>query len=166
MDIWGQIHLSYVCVHRYVRSLDSNQLGGKMSTSNTCAPRQFVQNNGSNPLGLPNGGQINPCGLIANSNFNDSFTASVGAIPLAIDVRALPCTTPPPQLSTRNVPVNFTLLRLLHGDHLLYRGECHLQKVTVDLECIPLPLTTIIFQLIIPKGHLVCQFRRAAACRC
>ena len=82
--------------HRYVRSLDSKQLGGGNSTSSTCAPAQYVGNNGSNPLGLPNGGRINPCGLIAVSNFNDSFSASIGATPLAIDVRRPAGPAPPP----------------------------------------------------------------------
>lgn len=81
---------------RYVRSIDSKQLGGKNSSSSVCSPAQYVGNDASNPLGLPDGGRINPCGLIANSNFNDSFTASVGAVPLPIDVRrrTLPASLP------------------------------------------------------------------------
>lgn len=68
----------YQNYRRYVRSLDSKQLGGKNSTSSACSPQQF-QGPAGQQSGLPNGGRINPCGLIAYSNFNDSFTATTAA---------------------------------------------------------------------------------------
>lgn len=68
-----------------MRSLDSKQLGGKNSTSSACNPERYRGNQGSQP-GLPNDGKVNPCGLIAWSEFNDTFTASANGISLPIDV--------------------------------------------------------------------------------
>ena len=66
-------------------------MGGKGSASSSCSPQQYV--NGSANGALADDGQIDPCGLIAWSFFNDSYTASIvssggGAPqPVAIDVR-------------------------------------------------------------------------------
>jgi LEM3 (ligand-effect modulator 3) family / CDC50 family len=79
-------------LHRYVRSLDSKQLGGKNSTSSACEPIQYVGNDGKN-ASLPNQGRINPCGLIAWSNFNDTFAVSVGGRSQPIDV-SIQCQAP------------------------------------------------------------------------
>jgi LEM3 (ligand-effect modulator 3) family / CDC50 family len=68
-----------------VRSLDSKQQGGKNSTSSACEPIQYVGNKGKNSS-LPNQGKVNPCGLIAWSNFNDTFAVSVGGRSQPIDV--------------------------------------------------------------------------------
>ena len=70
-------------------------MGGKGSASSSCSPQQYV--NGSANGALPDDGQIDPCGLIAWSFFNDSYTASIVSgsstpQPLAIDVRR--CTPP------------------------------------------------------------------------
>jgi LEM3 (ligand-effect modulator 3) family / CDC50 family len=73
------------CPCRYVRSLDSKQLGGKNSTSGACEPVQYLGDNGKNNS-LPNQGRVNPCGLIAYSNFNDTFAVSVGGRAQTIDV--------------------------------------------------------------------------------
>ncbi len=73
--------------HRYVRSLDSKQLGGKNSTSSACAPIRYL--GGSTNDSLPNDGRINPFGLIAWSNFNDTFAVSADGRDLAIDVGLL-----------------------------------------------------------------------------
>jgi LEM3 (ligand-effect modulator 3) family / CDC50 family len=73
------------CHCRYVRSLDSKQLGGKNSTSGACEPVQYLGDNGKNNS-LPNQGRVNPCGLIAYSNFNDTFAVSVGGRAQTIDV--------------------------------------------------------------------------------
>ena len=55
---------------RYVQSLDSNQLLGQFEDSKT------VNNGFCTPLSLaPNGSPYYPCGLIANSLFNDSFSS-------------------------------------------------------------------------------------------
>lgn len=78
----AEVHASLRC--RYVRSLDSKQLGGKNSSSSACDPLQYV--NDQKNSSLPNNGKINPCGLIAWSNFNDTFSATVGGQALAIDV--------------------------------------------------------------------------------
>jgi hypothetical protein len=74
----------YQNYRRYVRSLDSSQLGGENSTSSACDPIRYVNNRGSNP-DLPNGGRINPCGLIAWSNFNDTFAVTSGGRSIAVD---------------------------------------------------------------------------------
>lgn len=84
---------------RYVRSLDSSQLGGDNSTSSACDPIRYV-NGGSSNTSLPNGGRINPCGLIAWSNFNDTFAAAAGGRPLAIDVSIPHMPPSQPSLST------------------------------------------------------------------
>jgi len=49
---------------RYVKSLDTDQLKGKPVAGSACAPLQ------NDPKGKP----YYPCGLIANSQFNDTFT--------------------------------------------------------------------------------------------
>lgn len=78
----------YMLLCRYVRSLDSKQLGGDNSSSSACSPQQYLGHDGEQP-DLPNNGKINPCGLIAHSNFNDSFTATANGIPLEIDVSTI-----------------------------------------------------------------------------
>lgn len=83
---WFILPPNLLCLFcRYVRSLDSKQLGGKNSSSSACEPIQYVGDRGRNGS-LPNDGKVNPCGLIAWSNFNDTFSASVGGRALAIDV--------------------------------------------------------------------------------
>ncbi|KAK9902257.1 hypothetical protein WJX75_009793 [Coccomyxa subellipsoidea] len=73
---------------RYVRSRDDSQTGSGSGGSSKCAPQQYV--NGVPDPSLPHNGEINPCGLIAWSFFNDSYTANVvGAdgvpVPLELD---------------------------------------------------------------------------------
>lgn len=53
---------------RYVTSSDSAQLKGEKSTASTCSPMST-----DDETGLP----IYPCGLIANSMFNDTFATPV-----------------------------------------------------------------------------------------
>ncbi len=80
---------------RYVRS----QLAGTSSGSSRCAPQQYV--GGQPNASLAHDGAINPCGLIAWSFFNDSFSAAIvtpdgAAMPLdsqAFDV-SYPCKIP------------------------------------------------------------------------
>ena len=65
-------------------------IAGDGSGSSKCAPQQYV--GGQPNASLPHDGAINPCGLIAWSFFNDSYTAAaVGAdgvaAPLQLDVR-------------------------------------------------------------------------------
>lgn len=80
-----QLQMCRWCHCRYVRSLDSKQLGGDNSTSGACEPIQYLGDNGKNNS-LPNQGRVNPCGLIAYSNFNDTFAVSVGGRAQTIDV--------------------------------------------------------------------------------
>ena len=80
-----RLRMCHWCHCRYVRSLDSKQLGGKNSTSGACEPVQYLGDNGKNNS-LPNQGRVNPCGLIAYSNFNDTFAVSVGGRAQTIDV--------------------------------------------------------------------------------
>jgi len=55
---------------RYVKSLDSNQLKGKFVSA------KDLNNGDCKPLAVASDGRpIYPCGLVANSFFNDSFTA-------------------------------------------------------------------------------------------
>ena len=67
---------------RYVRSVDSKQLGGKNSTTSACQPFSNINVPGSLDNGI-----INPCGLIAHSNFNDTITVRNAGI--VLDVRAV-----------------------------------------------------------------------------
>ncbi|KAJ3929574.1 MAG: cell cycle control protein [Lentinula lateritia] len=53
---------------RYVKSLDSDQLRGKGGSASD------LNNGDCKPLGSMNGKPIYPCGLIANSLFNDTYT--------------------------------------------------------------------------------------------
>ena len=64
---------------------------GHSTGSSKCAPEQYV-NNAPDPS-LPHNGEINPCGLIAWSFFNDSYSAAMAGpggapVPLQLDVRA------------------------------------------------------------------------------
>ncbi|MCJ1373346.1 hypothetical protein MMC20_004574 [Loxospora ochrophaea] len=55
---------------RYVKSLDANQLKG------TAVPASTISSGSCDPLRLaPDGRPYYPCGLIANSIFNDTFTS-------------------------------------------------------------------------------------------
>ncbi|CAK5264727.1 unnamed protein product [Mycena citricolor] len=56
---------------RYVKSLNSDQLKGKFESNST------LSGGDCKPLDLLNGKAIYPCGLIANSIFNDTFTSPV-----------------------------------------------------------------------------------------
>lgn len=57
---------------RYVKSLDTNQLKGD------AVPASTVKGGSCDPLRLsPDGKPYYPCGLIANSQFNDTFTSPV-----------------------------------------------------------------------------------------
>ena len=54
---------------RYVKSLDTDQLNGKVISNST------ISSSACNPLKLaPNGKAYYPCGLIANSLFNDTIS--------------------------------------------------------------------------------------------
>jgi len=59
---------------RYVRSRNDKQMGSVTSTTagSSCAPEQYV--NGSGNGALPADGNIDPCGLIAWSFFNDTYS--------------------------------------------------------------------------------------------
>ncbi|KAK9804360.1 hypothetical protein WJX72_009200 [[Myrmecia] bisecta] len=58
---------------RYVRSRDNKQLAGKTpNPSSQCDPQRFVGDDASR-------GSINPCGLTAWSNFNDTFLLSTSS---------------------------------------------------------------------------------------
>jgi LEM3 (ligand-effect modulator 3) family / CDC50 family len=73
-----------------VRSIDSKQLAGDNVTSSACQPLQYVNSTGGQQewnWQMPDGGAINPCGLIAWSYFNDTFTVLNGKTQAPIDVR-------------------------------------------------------------------------------
>jgi hypothetical protein len=80
-DMEAPIHMYYI-LHdfyqnhkRYVRSVSYNQLHGKeVSTKDLveCKPQRDLFGSGNSSF--VDGGLIEPCGVIAWSNFNDSFT--------------------------------------------------------------------------------------------
>lgn len=75
---------------RYVRSRADNQMAGEGTDASSCSPQRYID--GAINNSLPNAGVINPCGLIAWSFFNDTYTlqdSSGNAVP--IDVRHLHC---------------------------------------------------------------------------
>ena len=93
----GQIYVFYRLgsyfqnYRRYVRSYDSTQMhdGGSGAGAAACEPFQYVNFNAN--ASLQNGGAILPCGQIAYSNFNDSYTmqlvaAGGGSAAIALDV--------------------------------------------------------------------------------
>ena len=95
--VWLQIYVFYRLgsffqnYRRYVRSIDSNAMhdGSSGAGSSACDPFRYVGDE-ANPA-LPNNGAIFPCGQIANSNFNDSFTMTLtpeggSEVPLEMDV--------------------------------------------------------------------------------
>lgn len=77
---------------RYVRSVSYPQLHGKTQSPGQltdCIPQRFL--GGTQNATFPEDGLINPCGLVAWSYFNDSFTSFAvsgdagGVEPLAVD---------------------------------------------------------------------------------
>ena len=85
--VYYSLHSFYQNHKRYVRSRNDAQLAGKTTAPGVkCQPEQFLGGNQAQP--------INPCGLIAWSLFNDSFTANVSgpagvqSKPLTLSVRA------------------------------------------------------------------------------
>ena len=71
--VYYELHKFYQNYKRYVRSRDDKQMGGGKGTPSTaCQPEQYI-GGAPNPA-LPNQGAINPCGLVAWSFFNDSFS--------------------------------------------------------------------------------------------
>jgi hypothetical protein len=86
--VYYQLNSYFQNHKRYVRSIANKQAAGYFygagsSTLNICQPEEYE---GRRPnASLPNNGIINPCGLIAWSNFNDSYSLSVdggGALPV------------------------------------------------------------------------------------
>lgn len=68
---------------RYVRSLSSQQLGGESAGNPTeCEPKKDIQVDGEDKL-------IVPCGLIASSFFNDSFSITMKEQPLTINDKGI-----------------------------------------------------------------------------
>ena len=61
---------------RYVRSRKDAQLHKNVNASAVCNPQAFLANDMQN-ASLLNGGDILPCGLIAWSQFNDTFSAAL-----------------------------------------------------------------------------------------
>ena len=85
--MYYHLHSFYQNHKRYVRSRNDAQLAGKTTVPGVkCQPEQFLGGNSAQP--------INPCGLIAWSLFNDSFSATVSgpvgarSTPLNLNVRA------------------------------------------------------------------------------
>lgn len=81
--VYYQISNMYQNHRRYVRSRSDTQLAGADNPNTaTCDPQQYLSGNGSLP--------INPCGLIAWTNFNDSYVLSLNRAGI---VTALPVST-------------------------------------------------------------------------
>jgi hypothetical protein len=83
--VFYEVQKFYQNHKRYVRSRNDNQMGGDTSATagSSCEPERYV--NGSANANLPNDGNINPCGLIAWSFFNDTYslaTSSGSAVPI------------------------------------------------------------------------------------
>ena len=76
---------------RYVRSRADNQMAGHGSDASSCEPERYV--NGSANSALTNNGVIDPCGLIAWSFFNDTYTladASGNSVPVDVSLQNSP----------------------------------------------------------------------------
>jgi hypothetical protein len=80
----GEVHQNY---RRYVRSYDSNQMkdGSSVPGVDACLPFKYETFDINSTL--PRDGAILPCGQIAHSNFNDSYSLSIGGQAINIDVR-------------------------------------------------------------------------------
>ena len=72
-----------------MRSRSDNQLGGKGGASSSCSPQQYINSS------VTEAAEINPCGLIAWSFFNDTFSATQGgaAVPINVSSRLEPTTS-------------------------------------------------------------------------
>lgn len=64
--LYYQLTNFYQNHRRYVKSFDQNQLYGQQSVSSDCSPLQYDSNTGK---------PYYPCGLIANSLFNDTYSS-------------------------------------------------------------------------------------------
>ena len=67
--------MSTACA-RYVRSRKDKQLARHDNASSVCNPQAWLDNNRQDP-DRPYDGNILPCGLIAWSQFNDSYSTTV-----------------------------------------------------------------------------------------
>lgn len=86
--IWVVIELNtfFQNYRRYVRSYDAQQMhdnGSAIPGASACEPFQFVGN--SEDSSLLADGAIVPCGQIAHSNFNDTYSLSLDGQPIEID---------------------------------------------------------------------------------
>ena len=81
----GNFHQNY---RRYVRSYDPNQLhdGSSVPGLSACNPYRYQTADDSENSSLPESGAILPCGQISHSFFNDTYSLSLGGLPLAMDV--------------------------------------------------------------------------------
>lgn len=78
-----------VNLFRYVRSLSSQQLGGdNVGDPNICDPKRHLASDGEDQAEGP--GLIIPCGLIAASFFNDTYSVADENGPVTINVRVHP----------------------------------------------------------------------------
>ncbi|EAZ63873.2 role in phospholipid translocation across the plasma membrane [Scheffersomyces stipitis CBS 6054] len=75
--LFYRLHNFYANHRRFVKSFSEDQLEGKPASLNTI--KNAVGENCS-PLSNINGTRIYPCGLIANSLFNDTFSTTLSAV--------------------------------------------------------------------------------------
>ena len=71
---------------RYVKSRSETQLAGGVTEDDFCEPQLYQSNNGSTTA---SDAKINPCGLIAWSYFNDTYTFDVDGAPLAVSEKGI-----------------------------------------------------------------------------
>lgn len=118
-----EVDSMYQNYRRYVRSYDAKSMHDGLSPGDAgpsaCRPFQYLP--GGADAGLPNGGAILPCGQIAQSLFNDSFSATVLApgagapVELPIDSSAIAWSSDRKHLYGDVVSENFNTVPALRG---------------------------------------------------
>jgi len=79
--VYYELENFYQNHRRYVKSRSDQQLAGKSSTGDNCEPQLYTE--GADPK------EINPCGLIAWSFFNDTYSFKVDGAPLVVSEKGI-----------------------------------------------------------------------------
>ena len=87
--LYYRLHNFYANHRRFVKSFSEDQLNGKAASLDTI--KNTVGQN-CQPLSDVNGTRIYPCGLIANSLFNDTFTTAFLAVNGTSEDKTVPLT--------------------------------------------------------------------------
>eukprot|EP00271_Cylindrocystis_brebissonii_P014502 TRINITY_DN35862_c0_g1_i1.p1 TRINITY_DN35862_c0_g1~~TRINITY_DN35862_c0_g1_i1.p1 ORF type:complete len:353 (-),score=58.23 TRINITY_DN35862_c0_g1_i1:1074-2132(-) len=110
--VYYQLTNYYQNHRRYVKSRDDSQLRGDTVTDlSSCAPEEYLGGNQSYP--------ILPCGLVAWSYFNDSYTLTLDGTALAVNETNISWKSDRTAKFGSELPQNFNTIAALRGGGVL-----------------------------------------------